>query len=145
MGFLMETTVRWVRRSVPDVPIVSTDAVAAMDRVALLDVRTEEEVAVSSIPGAVQVDPEEAVAEEVAGKTIEEWNRSGTTVVCFCSVGYRSARMVKRLQEAGMLRVANMEGSLFKWANEGKPLTGDKVHPYNAAFGLLLNKELRGP
>ena len=43
----------------------------------------------------------------------------------------------------------NLEGSLFKWANEGRHMR-DKmdrptvfVHPYNAVWGTLLKPELR--
>ena len=45
--------------------------------------------------------------------------------------------------------VYNLEGSLFKWANEGRPLVdfrGEKTilcHPYNAVFGKMLNRQLR--
>ena len=50
---------------------------------------------------------------------------------------------------ADNVRVYNLEGSLFKWANEGRPMVDSngqpvtKVHPYNAVFGKFLNKELR--
>ena len=45
--------------------------------------------------------------------------------------------------------VYNLEGSIFKWANEGKDLEDNKglktlvVHPYNVVWGKLLNAELR--
>ena len=42
----------------------------------------------------------------------------------------------------------NMEGSIFKWANEGRPVYRDgerveKVHPYNETWGRLLDKARR--
>ncbi|MFQ5964533.1 MAG: hypothetical protein ACE5KZ_09635 [Candidatus Scalinduaceae bacterium] len=46
----------------------------------------------------------------------------------------------------GFTRVYNLEGSIFKWANEGKPLiqghtTVQKVYPYNAYWGKLLKRK----
>ena len=46
-------------------------------------------------------------------------------------------------------KVYNLEGSLFKWANEGRAMVDDKgeptvyAHPYNTMFGKLLKSELR--
>ena len=43
----------------------------------------------------------------------------------------------------------NLEGSLFKWANENRHMTNSEgcetkfAHPYNAVFGKLLNSDLR--
>ena len=45
--------------------------------------------------------------------------------------------------------VYNLEGSIFKWANEGRAMVDAAeqptklCHPYNFIFGKLLNKELR--
>ena len=45
--------------------------------------------------------------------------------------------------------VYNMWGSLFQWANEGRPMIDDNnkptiyAHPYNYVFGKVLKKELR--
>jgi hypothetical protein len=46
-----------------------------------------------------------------------------------------------------MLKVSNLEGSLFEWANLGYPLfrgtaAASKVHPYNANWGRLLERRL---
>ena len=66
----------------------------------------------------------------------------------YCSVGYRSGAFAQTLQEAGYSRVENLEGSIFKWANEGRPVFQDgrrveKVHPYNDAWGKLLDPSRR--
>jgi 3-mercaptopyruvate sulfurtransferase SseA len=66
----------------------------------------------------------------------------------YCSVGYRSARIVERLRAAGHSDVRNLRGSIFQWANEGRPVVrGDstvhKVHPFDATWGRLLNADLR--
>lgn len=108
----------------------------------LLDVRTEAEYAVSHLPGARRVDPRSS-ASQVAGAL-----EPGRPVVAYCSVGYRSSQMAERLQKAGLTNVFNLDGSIFQWANEGKPLEqagnpAKLVHPYNKTFGKLLREEYR--
>lgn len=71
------------------------------------------------------------------------------SIVAYCSVGYRSARLVQQLQGAGFTDVQNLEGSLFQWANEDRSLYDHNgkvvrsVHPYNARWGKLLKPERR--
>ena len=69
-------------------------------------------------------------------------------VVLYCSVGYRSSEMAGYLQKRGFDKVYNLEGSIFAWANEGRPVYrgGERVHevhPYDRVWGRLLKKTLR--
>jgi len=71
-------------------------------------------------------------------------------IVVYCSVGYRSSALAEKLARAGMTNVFNLEGSIFAWANEGRPVyRGDtllnpaQVHPFNTKWGQLLRPELR--
>lgn len=110
----------------------------------LLDVRTPEEWNVSHLPGARRVDPD-ASAESVAGGLSKQ-----TPIVTYCAVGYRSGEMANRLREAGFTDVHNLEGSIFQWANEHRPLvreheTVSTVHPYSSFWGRLLSDEVRAP
>ena len=106
----------------------------------LLDVRTPAEFEVSQIHGARRVDPEAGAGEINLPKD--------QPIVTYCSVGYRSGALAQRLQEAGYTHVQNLAGSIFQWANEGRPLEHDgrpikKVHPYNNSWGKLLKPKLR--
>ena len=110
----------------------------------LLDVRTEEEWNVSHLPGARRVDPNAAVEEVVSGMPKE------TPIVTYCAVGYRSGALATKLREAGFTNVWNLEGSIFQWANERRPLVRedqpvDTVHPYSSLWGRLLIDEVRAP
>lgn len=110
----------------------------------LLDVRTPEEWEVSHLQGARRVDPN-ASAEQVANGVPKE-----TPIVTYCAVGYRSGEMAKKLRAAGFTKVRNLEGSIFEWANEHRPLVrGEKpvtvVHPYNKLWGRLLADDVRSP
>lgn len=123
--------------------------------VVIWDCRPEEEYVVSHIPGAVRVDFQND-AQEILKKLPDLDNR---TVVCYCSVGYRSSLVVEKVQEyykktgdeSGTIPVEmyNLEGSLFKWANEGRPMINVNktktpyAHPYNPVFGKLLDSRLR--
>lgn len=137
-----------IRAAYPDVSQLSTDSLStwlASDTLpapVLLDVRTEPEFAVSHLPNAQRLDPE---ARDFAAL---DSLPPDTPLVMYCSVGYRSSRMAKRLQEAGFTNVMNLEGSIFAWANEGHPVyrAGKpvrQVHPYDAVWGKLLRKEWR--
>lgn len=147
-GSDLETVRAKVRAKYPSVPQISTAKLAAWladtNRPApvLLDVRTEAEYAVSHLPGARRADAR-ASAPQVAAAL-----EPGRPVVTYCSVGYRSSQMAERLQKAGLTNVFNLDGSIFQWANEGRPLEqGGKptklVHPYNKTFGKLLHDEYR--
>ena len=108
----------------------------------LLDVRTGAEFDVSHLPGARRVEPEAEAAKVAPLLT------PGRSVVTYCSVGYRSSAMAQRLAKAGVTEVFNLEGSIFQWANEGRPLERDgkpanKVHPYNGTFGKMLDPQRR--
>ena len=67
------------------------------------------------------------------------------TVVVYCSIGYRSSRLAEKLRARGIENVFNLEGSLFQWANEGRPLyRGEErvyqAHPYDEEWGQLLDR-----
>jgi hypothetical protein len=64
------------------------------------------------------------------------------------AVGCRSGAMAHRLRAAGSTEVQNLEGSIFQWVNEHRPLVhGDervtKVHPYTDGLGRLLAPEVQ--
>ena len=145
-GERWDQTLAEIRATFPDVPHLKTQQLAnKLDRgepVLLLDARAAEEFEVSHIGGAVR-----ATTVGTALNAIEADSRQPTVVV-YCSVGYRSSRLVSRLKARGVENVFNLEGSLFQWANEGRPLVrGDepatRVHPYDDEWGELLNAPLR--
>ncbi len=110
----------------------------------LLDVRSRAEWKVSHLPGARLVLPDSDPTTAVALLPKD------APTVTYCAVGYRSARAAERLGAAGYTQVRNLEGSIFEWANEGRPLIRDGkrvtlVHPYSAFWGRLLEPEARAP
>lgn len=103
----------------------------------LLDIRTEAEYEVSHLKDAWRIQPGSPASAIQLPKD--------QPIVTYCSVGYRSGAFAQTLQEAGYTHGENLRGSIFKWANEGRPVFRDgrrveKVHPYNKTWGLLLDK-----
>ena len=140
----------WLNAEYPTVRSLDVDALAtwlddpARPAPRLLDTRSPREFAVSSIPGAILAPTlDEALA---ALHGIEP----DAPVVCFCSVGVRSARLAHALNARGWTGAVNLRGSLFAWANRGGALynaqgPADRVHPFDAAWGALLDAARRAP
>ena len=137
---------RKVRHDFPDVtptgpePLARWLADPRREAPVLLDVRTRAEYDVSHLPGAIHVEP----GADPATVNVPR----DRPIVTYCSVGYRSAAMAEQLRAAGFRDVVNLEGSIFRWANEGRPLERDghpaeTVHPYNPTWGMLLEPARR--
>ena len=63
-------------------------------------------------------------------------------IVVYCSVGYRSSKMARRLKELGRTKVSNLDGAVFAWSGEGRPLVPNApVHPYNWFGKRMLPKQ----
>ena len=108
----------------------------------LLDVRQPEEFAVSHLDGARRVSLGEDPKSVLANVPLAQ------PIVCYCAAGFRSSIMAKRLVRAGHSEVFNLEGAIFDWACEGRPLIcGDQltreVHPFNWLGRLLLPRDVR--
>ncbi|MEA5452155.1 rhodanese-like domain-containing protein [Leptolyngbya sp. CCNP1308] len=139
---------RWVQRAFPEVPTLTTQQLADWlsqgnaPSPILLDVRRDDEFAVSHLPEAHR-------AANLEAALALELDRD-RPLVAYCSVGYRSARLVAQLQGLGYSEVYNLAGSIFQWANQGRSLVGQgqpqaQVHPYSPLWGRLLKPGLAAP
>lgn len=118
----------------PDVPVVSVEElVAALEGEApplLVDVRQQEERAVSTLPGAVSQGELESMAGDLEGRRI----------VTYCTIGYRSGLYAAELRRRG-LDAYNLEGSILAWTHAGLPLEHDgeetrRVHVFGPRWNL---------
>jgi 3-mercaptopyruvate sulfurtransferase SseA len=71
-----------------------------------------------------------------------------TEIVLYDAVGYCAAELATRLRASGFTRVQCLDGSIFQWANEHRPLVRDgdhvtQVHPYKQFWGRLLSDDVR--
>jgi rhodanese-related sulfurtransferase len=138
----------WIQRDWPEVPQMSTHELAQRMVAGngatplLIDVRTREEYEVSHLPGAIWAETPDQMATALRTASDQQ------TVVLYCSVGVRSSKAASKLVRSGRANVFNLQGSIFQWANEGRPLVANDravnvVHPYNEHWGVLLNPQLR--
>lgn len=136
---------RLIAERYPGVPQMTTVLLAeTLDAgrrpVVLLDAREAEEYAVSHLAGA-----HHAPTVDEATRVIRD-SPPDALVVAYCSVGVRSSALAARLRERGIAEVHNLQGSLFAWANEGRPVYRGharvaEVHPFDAWWGALLGTE----
>lgn len=127
-----------IQKNFPTVEHISVSELKTKDLndVLLVDVRKEEEFAVSHIPGSVNLQDPLDIAELAS--------QSDKNVIVYCSVGYRSAAVAYELNKLGITNATNLKGSIFEWANEDLPLINKAgstfdVHPYDDYWGQLLD------
>ena len=100
-----------------------------------LDARELEEYQVSHIPGARYIGFRKFDEDLLAG--IDRDNN----IIIYCSVGYRSEKIGKKMQKMGFTSVYNLYGSIFEWINHGLPIDNnqgiatDTIHTYNKKWG----------
>lgn len=139
-----------VRNKFPDVKQLSTNDLDAWLKDTnrqpplLLDARSTNEYAVSHLHGA------KFAGEAAQLATILKDQPKDQPIVAYCAVGYRSSALSEKLKQLGYTNVANLEGSIFQWANEGRPVyKGEQVvkqvHPFDAKWGEMLKPEVRAP
>jgi len=143
-GWRLGLVTERIRRSYPDVPGITSGDLASWlaspkreVKPVILDARSEEEFAVSHLLEAHHVTPDgELDPEQIP-------DDHGRAIVVYCSTGERSAAFARRLQHAGYSGVMLLEGSIVRWANEGRPLTNGRelvtrVHPSDSQTSRLL-------
>ncbi len=108
----------------------------------LLDARGEAEYNTSHIPGARRATTSPALL-GIEGKL-------DMPIVVYCAVGFDSAPVAFRYVAQGYTRVQYLEGGIFLWADEGRPLENlrgptDKVNPGKSPYTSYLHRSRRAP
>jgi len=107
----------------------------------LLDARAPEEFAVSHLARARNAGTLGEALSILGGAPTDR------EIVVYCSVGYRSSALAEELARKGFTGVRNLEGSIFAWANAGRPVVRgearvERVHPFDKKWGRLLDRRL---
>lgn len=145
-SLLWSSIFKMIAHKWPSVQQLSTADLAqrieAHEPVLLIDARAKNEYLVSHLPGAVWAESPAQLRDAVLKVPATQ------LIVLYCSVGVRSSKAADLLMRDGGHTVANLRGSIFQWANEGRALEADGqptavVHPYNRFFGQLLEPRLR--
>lgn len=122
-----------------DVSEISIDEALSLKSPFFLDAREEEEFNVSHIENAIHV------GYDHFDKSILKSLNQSDTIVVYCSVGYRSERITRKLGKEGFKNVYNLYGGIFEWKNLGNEVINDegatnKVHAYDEYWGKWLVK-----
>lgn len=114
------------------VPIITVDSLEKLgDKVILLDAREKEEYKVSHLKGAIHIGYEDFELSKLLNIPKDQ------QIIVYCSIGYRSEKVGKKLQKAGYKNVANLYGSIFEWVNQDNKIYNDneeethQLHTYN--------------
>lgn len=107
----------------------------------VFDLRGADAWNVSHLPGALPLDVN--AAPENLGLARD------TPIVSYDEVGFRSAKFSRRLRAAGFAKTYVLDGGIFSWANDRRPLEADdgskatRVYPFNAVWAKLLRDDVR--
>ena len=95
---------------------------AAFDKreIVLIDVRTPQEYMFEHVEGALLMPMAFFVADALPGQ-------SDKRIVFHCGSGARSEKVARAAIDAGMARVAHMEGGFGAWKGAGKPYIGTNM------------------
>ena len=115
--------------------------------IVVIDVRETSEFGVSHLPGAVRVNPD--ISQK---RFLARFARAarGKTVILYCSVGYRSSKLVAEVQsglrQAGAKDIYNLSGGIFAWHNSQRSLVRgatrtELVHPYSSRWSHYLTRK----
>lgn len=127
--------VEQLKADYPDVPTISAESLRRAlpsGDVVLVDVRSDAERAVSTLPGAI-------TAKEFEDR-LDEFGRSGRTLVAYCTIGARSSAYTRGMRARGVDMV-NLEGSVLAWTHAGGMLSSAgtptrRIHVYGRRWNL---------
>ncbi len=118
-------------------------AILKNEKFILLDIRAVEEYNISHIPNAYFVNYNNFTTHKL--DTIDR----STTLIVYCSVGYRSERIGEKLIKMGFKDVKNLYGGIFEWVNKGNKVINasgkitNRVHTYNKNWSQWLLKGVK--
>lgn len=114
------------------------------EEICIIDTRENKEFRISHIQGAHCTG-----YDNLSLNYVEKNFPKNAKIVCYCSVGYRSAKVAEKLIKKGYKNVYNLYGGLFNWVNKGfavvdaKGEETKKVHAYNKEWGKWLYKGVK--
>jgi len=123
---------------------IKNDALATLNKqdVVIFDIREKPEFHVSHLRGAIHVLPSVSAHDFFTQYSHIIKNKQA---IFYCSVGYRSSAFIEKLnkfnrnKDHSTSNMVNLQGGLFKWSNQNKPIIGEGVHPYNDFWSKLIN------
>jgi rhodanese-related sulfurtransferase len=126
------TMYKTYRAAFPDIPELTVEELTQLTDPVFVDVRTEEECAVSTLPGALTLTEFEQQREALGDRPI----------VAYCTIGARSGEWVQARRAEGVLAY-NLVGSILSWTHAGGALEGpdgsetNQVHVYASTWDYV--------
>lgn len=122
-----------------DVSELTVAEVSADHTSVVVDAREKAEYDISHLPNAIWVGHDDFDIKRLAKVSKDE------KIVVYCTLGYRSEKIAKKLLANGFTNVSNLYGGIFEWVNQDKIVcnsTGEtkKVHAFNRVWSIWLNK-----
>lgn len=122
-----------VTKQFPNIKHISIEELDKLnaDNYILVDVRSPNELNVSMIPNAI--------TQEQFEKNIDSYKNK--KVISYCTIGYRSSKFTKLIQNKG-IDSFNLKESILGWAMRERPLINKgketkEVHVYSDAWNFL--------
>lgn len=117
---------------------ISVEKAKVLSDAIFIDAREKKEFEVSHIKDAIWVG-----YDDFDLKRIQDLDKKSKIIV-YCSVGYRSEKITKKLDKEGFKNCSNLIGGIFDWSNKGYPLYDNsgkittKVHAFDKTWGIWL-------
>ena len=115
-----------------NVSLIGADELRAnQPKFVILDAREREEFEVSHLEGARYLGYDNLNLGSLSGVAKD------APIAIYCSIGYRSEKIGRRLERMGYTNVRNLYGSIFDWVNRSYPVVDSKgilvqkIHTYN--------------
>lgn len=107
----------------------------------ILDARSEAEHAFSHLPGARR--------SNLTPSQLGIEGDPNAPIVVYCAVGLEAPAVAMRFLALGYTHVQYLEGGIYLWANEGRPMENirggaDKVLPADSKYTSYLDRSRRG-
>ena len=122
-----------------NVSVIKVEELENKNTLILLDVRTKKEYELSHIKNAIWVGEKNWDM-----KTFKNLDKKKMIVV-YCSVGFRSEKLVRKLLRINSQKTFNLYGGIFDWVNKGNPVENshgitDSIHGFNKNFAQWIRK-----
>ena len=120
-------------------PLVKPEQISNLSNYQVLDAREKVEYQVSHLQNALWVGHDTFNL-----KAVEKLDKA-KPILIYCTVGARSEKIGKILQQEGFSRVYNLYGGIVHWVNEGRPVFANgkptlQVHTYSKPWSIWLTK-----
>lgn len=125
-----------------NVPLISVEELKKLNKkgIYLLDTREEDEFNVSHLKNARHAGYFWFDMRKVYDIPLD------AQIILYCSVGYRSEKIGRKLLDAGYKKIFNLYGGLFEWVNQGNPVYNNngvqtsEIHTYNDVWANWVNR-----